>query len=617
MADYNEIKGNKVQYLTSDPTLTSANEGQVWYNSTTGVLKSVVGIEAWSSGANLTQSQRDGGYGASTPSTASWFAGGVSDPTRNLTTTQEWNGSGWSNGGNLNVGREEAIGFGLVNAAALAGGSNYPPSTMKNEVEEYDGSSWTAVTALPAKRRLACGTGTQTTGLVGFGKLDPPATSGAATATSLEYNGSSWTAGGTGNTARSALAGAGTQTASLAFGGQLEPNPTPGATEQYDGSSWTTVATMNNGRGNFAGNGTQTSALAYAGFTPYSNKTESWDGTSWTNSSNLATAKDRVMGGGTDSSNAIAAGGLTSGGVLSTTEEFNRSINVITAGAWASGGNMSTGRITAGDCGTYLAGLVFGGNPGDAPYADNATEEYDGSAWTAGGNVPQSTSDLSGAGTQTAALCFAFSSSPTATTATYDGSSWTTVPATLPTTQGGARGIGTQTAALVCGFGTPTFEYDGSSWTAGGALNNNRTAQKSGGWGIQTAAIIASGYYSPPATLLSNTETYDGTSWTETGHSVVTAVKRTAGTTAGTSSNGMLMGGSDTPGNAFSTVVQKYNGTSWVTQPSLATTRFNHMGFGTATNAVVASGQSPSVTTATEEFTGETSAITASTITSS
>ena len=47
MATYEEIYGKRVDVLDADPTLTSAYEGQVWYNSTTGTLKSVVSFSAW------------------------------------------------------------------------------------------------------------------------------------------------------------------------------------------------------------------------------------------------------------------------------------------------------------------------------------------------------------------------------------------------------------------------------------------------------------------------------------------------------------------------------------------------------------------------------------------
>jgi hypothetical protein len=50
MANYSDIRGYRVKYLASDPTLNTSTEGQVWYNSTEGVLKSLVQIKAWSAG---------------------------------------------------------------------------------------------------------------------------------------------------------------------------------------------------------------------------------------------------------------------------------------------------------------------------------------------------------------------------------------------------------------------------------------------------------------------------------------------------------------------------------------------------------------------------------------
>jgi hypothetical protein len=49
MTTYNELAGLRVNYLGSDPTLNTGNEGQVWYNSTTGTLRSLVQLKAWSS----------------------------------------------------------------------------------------------------------------------------------------------------------------------------------------------------------------------------------------------------------------------------------------------------------------------------------------------------------------------------------------------------------------------------------------------------------------------------------------------------------------------------------------------------------------------------------------
>jgi hypothetical protein len=53
MSEYSGIRGTRVKYLASDPTLNTSTEGQVWYNSTSGTLKSLVQIKAWSSGGAL------------------------------------------------------------------------------------------------------------------------------------------------------------------------------------------------------------------------------------------------------------------------------------------------------------------------------------------------------------------------------------------------------------------------------------------------------------------------------------------------------------------------------------------------------------------------------------
>ncbi len=621
MSTYKNLIGKDVNFLTTDPDNAQA-EGQIWYNSTAGVFKNVSASKAWASSSNMIiESRLMAGFGTNT---AAVSAGGNTSQPANIATTQHYNGTGWTLGGNLPEARFNAGGLGVETAGMSVGGGD-PPGARSVKTFEYNGSSWTAGGNLTEEREGPFSFGTETAGICAGGEsLLPPGVSQVNTVD--EYNGSSWTAVNAMSTTRYLGAACGTETAGVVFGGEQAGGAgyTTNA-ELYDGTNWTSggsvPATQKYAQ---AASGQQTDALLINGWgPPYTTAVTEYNGSTFTTGQSTAIPRSQLGASKqqANTTNALAFGGVnpgvTGGPRLSNTEEFNTSINVITGGAWASGGNLGTARYTGGDCGVYNAGLVFGGNPSSAPYTSNATEEYGGTSWTAGGNIPHATSDLSGAGTQTAALCFGFSGSPTATTATYDGSSWTTVPGTLPTVQGGARGIGTQTAALVCGYGTPTFEYDGSSWTAGGALNNNRTAQKPGGWGIQTAAVIASGYSSPPATIISNTETYNGSSWTETGHSVVTARKRTSATTAAPNSNGMLMGGGYEAGsNNSSNTVQLYNGSTWVTQANLATARINPFGFGTSTNAVVASG-GPPVTAVTEEFTGETTAINIKTITTS
>ena len=46
MATYEEIHGKRVETFSSDPTLDSSYEGQVWFNSTSGTLKTARGEES-------------------------------------------------------------------------------------------------------------------------------------------------------------------------------------------------------------------------------------------------------------------------------------------------------------------------------------------------------------------------------------------------------------------------------------------------------------------------------------------------------------------------------------------------------------------------------------------
>jgi hypothetical protein len=66
MTTYKEIFGKYVKNYSSDPT--SDAEGQVWYNSTTGVFKTNLNAgAAWASGGNLTTARNGlGGAGTQT-----------------------------------------------------------------------------------------------------------------------------------------------------------------------------------------------------------------------------------------------------------------------------------------------------------------------------------------------------------------------------------------------------------------------------------------------------------------------------------------------------------------------------------------------------------------------
>jgi hypothetical protein len=314
---------------------------------------------------------------------------------------------------------------------------------------------------------------------------------------------------------------------------------------------------------------------------------------------------------------ALAAGGATPSRT-SLTEEYNFSASVITAGAWSSGPAINNARQSFNNgLGPTSASLIFGGNIGTAPYSTNATEEYDGSSWTNGGSYPLSNTAVSGAaGTQTAALGFAQSDSPTSIVTNYDGTSWTVNPASFPAGYGGT-GTGEVNSAIYCGqTSTDSLEWDGSSWTAGGTMNTARTSQGTG-FGNASSAIQATGRTSP-STLTSDSEEYNGTSWTSVGN-VITARKRLAASRAFSNASGYIFGGTPATNNSGPTFnnTEFWNGTNWSTAPNLGAGIGNQFGAGTTDAFSIGGDASPGVTTATEIFNPETTALNYKTITTS
>src|SRR6056300_1912792 len=103
--------GDTIQSVASDPP--SLTEGDFWYNTTTGSLKGLVQIKAWSSGGGLNTAIRQAA-GAGTQ-TVALKAGGQSSNN----TTEEYNGFAWSPSGNLGTGRALLAGAGTQTAGLV------------------------------------------------------------------------------------------------------------------------------------------------------------------------------------------------------------------------------------------------------------------------------------------------------------------------------------------------------------------------------------------------------------------------------------------------------------------------------------------------------------------
>ena len=313
MAGYNTIRGLRVKYLSADPA--GAEDGQVWYNSTTGNLRvgGILGTAAWSSGGALGTARRQiGGFGHT--QTTGVAVCGQNPPALSL--TEEYNGSSWSAVTASPIARIKPFANGSLTAGLVGGGEGSPNSL--NTAIEYDGTNWAGGTTIPQNAGDATSVGTQTSALLCVGVPSP-------NTAVLYYDGSSWTAGPAATPARMAGAsGCGaSQTSAVVFGAAAPTSQT--LTLGWDGSSWTSGGDLSSGRNRGASSvgSPATDALYFGGNFPPTTElvaTEKYDGTSWSTQPNMATAR-RGLGGAGTSGSALAFGGYT-GSDSSATEEF-------------------------------------------------------------------------------------------------------------------------------------------------------------------------------------------------------------------------------------------------------------------------------------------------------
>lgn len=603
--------GSGIASVSSNPAAPVAS-GIIWYNTTDERFKVAAVSKAWSSSSNLSTAKN--AMGAFGIQTAAVSTAGKTPPTTNA--TEEYNGTGWTTGGNYPISTSESGAAGTLTAGLMFGGQN-PPET--NVTGEYDGTSWTAGGNLTTTRTSLSGAGTQTAGLASGGTAQPS----SSYANVEEYNGTSWSEVNDIPTARGRMGSAGkTQTAALVAGGG--PPATTNSFE-YDGTNWTAGGNINVARYGLKGNGTLTSALVYGGDvgsgTYVTTSTEEYDGTSWTTTTALGTAKVDVGSAGADNTSAVAYGGATFPNT-SATEEYNASIIVTTAGAWASGANYPVTIQDASGVGPVTANATFGGY--DGPSYTNATNEYDGSSWTSGGNMNTARATYqTGIGSQTAAIGvsgYIPGGGPTGSTNTesYNGTSWTNVNS-LSTSRYNASATGVQTSGIITGGNTPsatnaTEEWDGTNWTAGG--NTPVVSAGKGMFGQSSSDALLCGANNPPAGTYI-TLSYDGTSWSDTGHNLLDRKDTLAGGSQQAATNlGIIAGGFDSAPSIVASSYQ-YNGSSWVTGPSISTSRRGGAAAGTYASCMAVGGEQPTQSNHTEEFTSETTAVNVENITDS
>ena len=541
-------------------------------------------------------------------------------------------GTSWSSGGNMNTARYNVGAAGTQTAAlAYSGyagapvyGTTSPPSGSTNKTESYDGSSWTDVANLNQFRNHGISFGTQTAAILSSGISDyaPGPPYGRTTYTETEsWNGSAWTEVNNIPTVLYRISAFGTSTAGItAAGAKNHPATDNSESYSWDGTNWTDGPNVNTPRSYQMGLGTSTAGMIVGGYiqSPASmvGNTEIWNGSAWTEVNDLNTA--RRSGGASkigSTSEGIVFGGSTPP-TTAKTEVYNGT-------SWSETADLSIARVgMPGGVGIGTSALCFGG---DGPPELSATEEFSVStiadtnknlgqvyynstanafkvtktifgtgAWASGGNMPSARSARpTGAGTQTASVVFGGNPAGNVTL-TYNGTAFSTPGNNLSDGRYNSIGLGTSTAAFNVGgvpTSTPTLSADteswnGTSWTEVAEINTGRESLSASGNSPISAAVVFGGNTAPAVSAL--TELWNGSSWSEVAD-MNTARKKSGG--FGTSTSSIVAGGYiSTNSNA----VESWNGTSW-TEVTESGTKDNLAASGTSNTSGLIFGGSPFV----------------------
>ena len=481
----------------------------------------------------------------------------------------------WASAPSMNVARNGMTGFGATNTAAVGVGG-YNGSAYVSSTENFNGTSWTEVNEMNAVKAYMASAGTYTAGLVAAGHPG----SGATDATET-WNGTNWTEVNETNAPHSELRGCGTQTAAILAGGRTDPYPTlTNLCEVWDGTNWTEVNELNIAGVGIQLAGTSTLAIANSGGNPSptarQTATELWNGSSWTNSTASNSSHREGAAAGIQTDALMGGGGPPA---TSNTEIWNGT-------SWTEVNNMATARnqmgSTVGQQTNSQSSLAFAGEtpPGAR---QSATEEW---------SFPPSTSTarIEGQLYIKGGILKGFErAGGIPSTSWASGGSLNAGRYRLSASNTG----GTVSASIIFGGYAPsspppnnyyanTESYDGTSFTEVNDLNTARSSAS--GFGSSTSAIMAAGNQSPKA----QTELWNGTSWTEVNDTNTGRSQLAGGGISGTA--GLIFGGS-LPGYSMQSKTETWDGTSWTETGDLNLARDELAGSGVQTAAFAVAGK--------------------------
>lgn len=407
---------------------------------------------------------------------------------------------------------------------------------------------------------------------------------------------SAWISGATMGTTRRAMnSGFGAKTAGVAVGGYT--TTFLNATEEYNGTGWSTSGNYPASLYYIASAGAETAGVAAGGGDPVSSVVCEYNGSTWTAVTSIPTAARGMMRAGTQTA-ALFGGGFqpSATGVCFEYDGTN----------WTGGGTMNTARGFAGCSGAQTDAVFFGGG------SVANTEEYNGTAWSEQTDLPSARAAVGFANDTTSSSAMSAGGVTPAparitTCDTYDGSSWSSIPALSTAREQAASGAGTSEGTYVAGGTTSgpaintTEEYNRSvnvitagAFASSPALSYSVDANLASA-GSLTSAVAAGGYNAPagPGTVsyIAKAATWNGTAWSN-----ITDMpeRRTNNNAVGATAPAFyVFGGQNMPGpstNSYLTTTHTWNGSSWGSGPALAESQSGGGAAGTPSAIVLVGG---------------------------
>ena len=314
MATYYDIFGQKVQYLSSDPSPVAV--GQVWYNSTSNTAK-VQGYQAaaWSAGGSTNNVMSSGAMTTQGTQTAFLIWNGAAPGVdANPGYVESYNGTSWTNLSTSPYPATTPTSFGTQTSAVSAGGNT--GAGGQSTTIEWNGSGWTGGGSLPYNRMyMYNGAGTSESDGITIGGWNQTSPTGGSKNDVIVYNGTAWSTDAatcpfpqyTGT-----HYGTGSSDVNL-FGGYNPPAPESRNNDHvnYNGTTFTALSVYPLRIASASSAGTTSEAYVWSGNTSPGDTAvgNSWDGTSWASSTSYPSTKSASYSGGSSVGVALNASG--------------------------------------------------------------------------------------------------------------------------------------------------------------------------------------------------------------------------------------------------------------------------------------------------------------------